>query len=373
MDRVFWQRTTRALWVAAFITAVVLAIMYLTPIVYPFVLGWLLAYLLNPLINWLQRRARFPRWLAVISTLLVAVGLISGIATALVSRIVNEIIYLSGKVDTTIAWWGETIQKLMERKEIQNLTNHITEFYEKHPEMEETIKTNAAESTTVITDALSQAASFFFNFLIRMIYSLPTFAMISVIVVMAAFFMSKDWYRYTTRVNSWFPTKIRRMTFIVTTNVQKALFGYIRTQLIIISITAVLIIIGLLILRVPYAVTIGLLIGLVDLLPYLGVGLVFVPWIIYVFFYGDVSLGIGLSVLFIVIVTARQIIEPKVLASSVGMEPLPMLISMFVGLKLFGVLGLIIGPVALVVLTAFQKADVFRDTYYFIKYGQRRK
>ena len=60
------------------------------------------------------------------------------------------------------------------------------------------------------------------------------------------------------------------------------------------------------------------------------------------------TLGIGLSILYGVILVARQTLEPKVLASSVGLEALPTLISMFVGLKLFGVLGLIIGPVSLV-------------------------
>ena len=72
-----------------------------------------------------------------------------------------------------------------------------------------------------------------------------------------------------------------------------------------------------------------------------------VPWILYVFFaQGNIVLGIGLSVLYGVIVIARQIMEPKVLASSVGLDPLATLIAMFVGLKLFGLLGLIVGPVS---------------------------
>ena len=95
-----------------------------------------------------------------------------------------------------------------------------------------------------------------------------------------------------------------------------------RAQLILVSLTALVVIIGLLVLRVDYAITIGLLTGLADLMPYLGTGAVMVPWILYVFFaQGNIVLGIGLSVLYGVIVIARQIMEPKVLASSVGLRP----------------------------------------------------
>ncbi|MNR42056.1 hypothetical protein D3C85_1605290 [compost metagenome] len=80
-------------------------------------------------------------------------------------------------------------------------------------------------------------------------------------------------------------------------------------------------------------------------------------------------LGIGLSVLYGIIVIARQIMEPKVLASSVGLDPLATLIAMFVGLKLFGLLGLIVGPVSLILITAFYRARIFHDIASYIHKG----
>lgn len=139
-----------------------------------------------------------------------------------------------------------------------------------------------------------------------------------------------------------------------------------------ISITAFIVLIGLLILGVESAFTYALLIGLVDLLPYLGVGTIMIPWLIYAFATGDMTLGIGLSVLYGIILVARQLIEPKVLASSVGLDPLPTLIAMFAGLKLFGVLGLIVGPVTLVVLGAAFRAGVVRDLRNYILHGRLR-
>jgi len=132
-------------------------------------------------------------------------------------------------------------------------------------------------------------------------------------------------------------------------------------------ITAAIVIIGLLIMLVEYAITIGLLTGLVDLLPYLGTGTVFIPWIVYLFFKGNYSMVIGLSILYAVVLIFRQIIEPKVVAESVGLDPLLTLVALFVGLQLFGFLGLIIGPVSLVLINALVKANVFTDVWKYVR------
>src|SRR5699024_12124721 len=79
-------------------------------------------------------------------------------------------------------------------------------------------------------------------------------------------------------------------------------------------------------------------------LPIFGAILIFLPWIIYNFTTGDFTLGIGLSILYGLIVAQRQFIKPKILSSSIGISPLATLFTMFVGFKLIGVIGIVIGP-----------------------------
>lgn len=122
----------------------------------------------------------------------------------------------------------------------------------------------------------------------------------------------------------------------------------------------------MLILRVEYAITIALIIGIVDVLPYLGTGLVFVPWIIYAAISGETHFAIGLSVLYIVVLVQRQVMEPKLLSSNIGLDPLATLIALFVGFKLIGFLGLIVGPVLLVIGRTLHHAGVFQDIWNFI-------
>jgi sporulation integral membrane protein YtvI len=187
--------------------------------------------------------------------------------------------------------------------------------------------------------------------------------------LLAAFFISKDWYKLLARIASYFSENVKAATRTIWGDLQKALFGYIRAQLILITITAIVVLIGLIILNVKYAVLISFLIGLCDLLPYLGTGTFMIPWIVFVFIEHNLYLGFGLTILYSIILIARQIFEPKVLASSVGLDAFSTLISMFIGLKLFGLIGLVVGPVTLIVLTAFHKANVFRDIRNYIKRG----
>jgi len=372
LDRVLVQRLLRALWVAFFIVAIVFLLRYVTPLVYPFLLGWFIAYLLNPPVNFLQRRARFPRWLAVLVSLTVFTAALLGIVYGLVSKVVAEVLSVSRSLDGTIQWWQDWFEQFVARPDIQELVGWLNTFYEENPDYHESINTNLSQTAARLAETGSQLIAGFFAGLVSFISSLPALATISVIVLMAAFFIGKDWYRLVTRINGWFPSRVRRTTFVIWMDLQRALGGYVRAQLLLVSVTAAFVITGLFVLRVEYALTIGLLIGFVDLLPYFGVGAVFVPWIVYTFLYGNVGLGIGLSVLFAIILVARQMLEPKVLASNVGMDPLPTLISMFVGLKLFGVLGIIIGPILTVMLLAFHRAGVFGDIRHYVLHGKRR-
>lgn len=90
------------------------------------------------------------------------------------------------------------------------------------------------------------------------------------------------------------------------------------------------------------------------------------PWIIYTFTTGNISFAVGLSVLYLVVIVQRQIMEPKILSSSIGLDPLATLIALFVGFKLIGFLGLIVGPILLVIIRTLHSAGVFTDIKNFI-------
>lgn len=368
MERPLVGKLLRGLWVSVMIIVSIIAIYFVVPLIYPFLIGWFIAYLLNPLVNLLERKGRMHRWLAVSLGLLIFLSVLSGLITLVIFRIANEIHRLSVFINNNYDQWLTDISTLISSDMMQRWVDQISEFYKQFGDqgtVDLGINSIGGKLAVAVTSILQQLTEYMINF----ITTLPNIAVGLIIAFIATFFISKDWYRIRRWSGNLMSSQVKDSVGAIWIDLRKALFGFLKAQFILISITACFVIIGLFLLRVDYAVSIGLLIGLVDLMPYLGTGAVFVPWIIVILIKGNYAFAIGLSVLYGVILIARQLSEPKVLSSSIGLNPLVTLIGVFVGLKLFGVLGLIIGPIGLVLGFAFHRADVFRDIRRYIVHG----
>ncbi|MFD2671643.1 sporulation integral membrane protein YtvI [Marinicrinis sediminis] len=364
-----WKIILRALWVAIVIVGTFLFLYWVIPLIYPFVFGWLIAYLINPVVKFLQKKAKFPRWLGTTTGLLLFLGIISGFIALFASKIAIEIGKFAAVINDNLDNWRKEFISFIESDRIQNAINQISTFFEQNEDIQGTFTDNLNSAGKQITSKVSELITNTINILVQFLLSLPNMAVIILISLLAAFFISKDWDKLSSRTSAWLPESVRAPTMKVWTNLNKALFGYLRAQLVMISITAIFVTVGLLILNVEYAISIGLFIGFVDLLPYLGTGAVMIPWIIYEFIQGDVPLGIGLSIVYGIVLVTRSLIEPKVLASSIGLDPLATLLFMVLGLNLFGAVGLIIGPVTLMLLLTFHRVHIFRTLKEYILYG----
>ncbi len=366
-----WYRimqVARFLFVLLIVWAGYYILFYGLKLLYPFLIGLLIAYMINRPVNFLERKAKFPRWLSVLTNLIFFIGIFITILTILIAKIVIEI----GRLIEMIPLYKDKLknyfQEFIANDVVINFYEQISRFVETvNDRYREQIDQNIDQGLKAIADGGSDLVINILTTIKNIISSIPGAATVLVISVLAAFFISKDFYKLKEKVRQWVPVKIHGRTKDVLHDLRLALFGFIKAQLTLISITAAIVIVGLLILRVEYAVTIGLISGLVDLLPYLGTGTVFVPWIVYVFFTGNYSLVIGLSILYGVVILQRQLMEPKILATNVGLDPLITLIALFVGLQLLGFIGLIIGPVTIVVYNALYRTGVFKDIWTYIK------
>lgn len=362
-----WQQLLRALLVVLLIAVAVSIVYFVTPLIYPFIIGWLLAYILNPSVSFMERKWKLPRWLAVTVALLVILAIIVTLVTLLITQLVIEIADLTVKMPIYIQQLSDYFSRFLTEDFYLGIVDRFTSFYEDLDENYKTkINEKVGETAETVSSSLTKVVVAFLGGIGAFLGAIPNTVTVLVIAIMAAFFLAKDWTKLVSHSKAIVPSGIQKSGLTVVNDLKSALGGFVKAQFTLISITAVVVIIGLLVLRVDYAFTIGLLTGLVDILPYLGTGLVFVPWIVYLIFVGNMKLAIGLGILYGIIMIARQILEPRILASSVGLDPLLTLIALFVGLQLFGFLGLIIGPVVIVVIMALKKANVFRDIKNFI-------
>ena len=176
---------------------------------------------------------------------------------------------------------------------------------------------------------------------------MPNVILSVVLTVISTFFISQDYERVLAFLKSCLPASVRdRVGETVVTGVdsiRKILGSYILIMIMSFGELSV----GFLLLGVPYAVGIALLVAVIDIMPVLGTGLVLIPWAIIAAVLGSYKMAIGVAVLYIVMLAVRNVVEPKLVGSQMGLHPLVTLIAMFMGLQLFGLAGLFGFPIAL--------------------------
>ncbi|MXQ54115.1 sporulation integral membrane protein YtvI [Shimazuella alba] len=360
--------TFRSVLVISITIIVYYLLQFSIPLLYPFLIGWVIAMLMEPIILLLERKCKIPRLLGSFLVLFLLLSLLLTLVIFLIAGIVVELTNLAQKLPS---FFNDLGQLLFEKFVQQNtFINHILDtiqmYLQKNPTQQASIQATIQENisaltkqgTMLITDIISGIGTFLGN--------LPYLITVMVFITLATFFISLKWPRINARLEKIIPDHIRTVGGTVFHDLKKALVGFIGAQLTLITISAVIMYIGLLILQVPYAISIAIIIGIVDLLPYLGVGAVLVPWIIYLFFIGNIHLAIGLSIVYLIILITRQSIEPKLVATSIGLDPLVTLIALFIGLNLLGVLGFIVGPTVAVIIIALHKARIFQDIWRYI-------
>ena len=132
-------------------------------------------------------------------------------------------------------------------------------------------------------------------------------------------------------------------------NIGRAGGRYLKAQGEIMLVVGLVCVLGLWILGNPHFLLWGLLIGFLDALPVLGVGIVLIPWALLWLIRGNYWLALGYLILFLVADLVRQFLEPKILGKEIGLHPALMLASVYGGIFLYGVAGFVLGPVTVLI------------------------
>ncbi|MDD3022739.1 MAG: sporulation integral membrane protein YtvI [Syntrophomonadaceae bacterium] len=315
----------------------------------PFIFAMLMAVLIEPLVNMFEKKTRLNRsWSVVFSLLLVVGGFISCL-TLLISRIINDMSRISPLV---LAYTDQASKKML------SALSDFKLFYlqlDLSPQVENTIQNQAEMGIKLVSSLMEDTI----NALVRAMAMLPGMVVFLMIATVATFFIIKDRAMVRTFIMQFIPTGARSKTREVVAELLRALTGFIKAYSILISVTSIITMISLKILGVDYIVTIGIIVGLMDILPILGPGAFFIPWIAWHFTMGSLSMGVSLLVVYLLISIVRQFLEPKIVGENIGLHPLATLISLYVGLQLGGVGGMILGPVLLVIIIASYRAGLF--------------
>jgi len=318
----------------------------LFPYFMPFITALAVALIMEPLVKPLRKLfKRMPGGKA-LATLL-AMAAIYGLALFLLfllSRgIIRDLITLARNmpdIAKSITSEGQLLIDSLQKSLADFLPESFSTLFS--TSLNELVRTLTSFATT-ITGNLAGGA-------ITAAISLPMFLFAVMLTVVGTFWLSYDKERIFAFFRKIFPVSVVSGASALKSGVFISLIGQLKTQATLALILAVILTAGLFILRVDFWLLFGLLLGVMELLPIIGSGLVLAPWGIISLINGDTFLGAGLLALFLAVTLIRNTVEPRIMSRQLGIYPLAAMMSMYAGLKLMGLVGLIIGPFILSVL-----------------------
>ena len=339
------------------ITVVVVALCYvLASYVMPLLLAILISTAMEPLVRMLSGtnrsgekvRGGLPRKVAVLLVMLIVFTLLITVGFFIIQGVVSELISLAESLPAKIPQWMESLDQLGQQISaqfpiistenlasiIQSLSGHLTESI-----------------TTIAASAVSFATQ------------MPAIILFIVFTIMSTYFFSVSRFSIMRNLKRQLPQSWQDTAQHLYGTLAKALFGWLKAQFIILCCMFLVMFIGFTILNVHYALLIALGIAVMDALPILGSGLVMIPWIGYQLFFGSLPMGIGLAVVYVLLIFTRQSIEPRVVGGQFGLPPLWTMCAMYAGFRLFGFIGLFLGPLTLLLMYNVAKMYLQKRTY----------
>lgn len=331
-------------YVAVILGLIFLGFKYVLPLLMPFLLAFIFSVLLKTPAEFLSRKLRINRRL--VSTVLVTLlFILLAVLTLLVGSELFSFARTSvSQFNTVIIPTVESLTETASRWTSRLDPNVVSVLDGLVNSVLLSLRSKVAEiSTRLVTGIMSSLPSSFLNVLF---------------MIIATYFISLDFgllkWAVARRIKEEDYNKI-----IAGLDYCKATVGrMLRSYVLIMFITALEQSIGLTILGVEYSVLIAMAIAVFDILPVVGSGTIMLPWAVISLITGDIKRGIGLLVLYVIITVIRQIIEPRIVGDHVGLHPLLTLMCMFVGLRIFGGLGLLGLPILCAVLVGLERDGV---------------
>lgn len=319
----------------------------------PFVVGWLIALLANPLVRFMERRLKMVRRHSSMLIIITAIALVVVGGYFALAAIVRE---LYGFITMLPNIYGSFLQDLEEIRE--NLQGVSARF-------PLPLREGAANLTDSLTEALGDLIGAVGKPTVAaagtVARNIPNALIHVIFAILSAYFFIAERDKIVQAVRERIPDWIREKWHFITEKFRKAIGGYFKAQFKIMGVVALILFVGFLILRIHYAILLAVLIAVLDFLPFFGTGTALIPWAVLKVLSADYQFAVGLIIIYLVSQLVRQVIQPKIVGDSIGLNPLSTLFFMFIGYKVSNIFGMIIAvPIGMILVSLYQ-AGAFGD------------
>ncbi len=333
---------------------IVCGIIFLVPrfvaFFWPFIVGWIIAMIANPLVRFLERKLKLVRKHGTAIVIVFVLAIVISLLYLLVYVLIKQGASFAANFEDLYANASGTIQGT-----INDLKNKYSILPSGMVDM--IIHKGGVLINHFINDISGNG--FTFSDASMVVKSVAEGLLMTIITILLSYFLTAERDNilkiYVRNVSSGFKSAYE----MIVGNVVAALGGYFKAQFKIMCCVFVVQAIGLLILGVDYAILFALIIAFVDFLPVFGAGAIIWPWCVYELLCGRYFMAIFLFAIYLICQLIRQVLQPKMVADCVGLSPLSTLFYMFVGYRISGVIGMIIGIPVGMIITTFYKNGLF--------------
>lgn len=317
----------------------------------PFVIGWIIAMIANPLVRMLERRLKVARKH---TSMVIIIGVLAVIIVA--------IYFLGVKIgEETRSFLEQAPEMYSEfREEFQDAGKNLESIISELPQnIQESLEEAQKDIGDITGRAVGKISQFTVDKAGTFARNIPGILISIIFSILSAYFFIADRDRILEFGRNHTPQIIQEKWRMMAESFKMVFGGYFKAQFKIMAVIGVILFIGMLVLKVRFAILVAILVAFLDMLPFLGTGTVLIPWAVFKLLSGDIRYAVGLVILYLVTQLVRRIIEPKLVGDSIGMNPLATLIFMYIGYRVGGVLGMILAvPIGAIVLN-FYKAGTF--------------
>ncbi len=324
---------------AAISLAAVLAFKYLLP----FVLALLIALMVWPLVDWLAKY-RVNRMLSSVLCLSVFFLASGFLITLLIIQTSQDLLGLAAEIPAILEDSSGAFNKLL--GQAQQVYHFIPSNLA--PYVDEAVTQLASKGMAFAQDAAA--------WLLSGLSKMPGFLLVLIFAVLSSYIITLDMSKYTRQMASHLDRITRRRIQTVLEEMTRAMGKYLKALLILVGITFSITLLGMTLIGVDYALVGSFIIAIADLLPVLGPGAIFIPWVIWLLVMGETTKGLLMLGLYAFIFVFRQAVQPKVLSDTMELPALPLLIALWIGLTQFGISGLLLAPFVLVLYQSIDKS-----------------
>ncbi len=341
----------RALLCALALLFIVLAVPFLFRVLSPFIIALPIAAMLQPLIRFCQKKLHFKRGLAVGIWVTLVCALAFLIIYWFISFAVGQIIGAAKNAPAIVQTITGALQTAAEK---------LLSASDRMPDtISESIRTALSSTITVLSNTITGFARDFLGGTVNVAAGLPNALIYANFLILGVYFLTSRYESLRDVLRRRRDDSSSESVNVLRKTAGKGIVGYLRMQLIFALIHLLVSWIYLQSFGIPYAVLLALLASMLELIPLFGCGLLYVPWAILAFVVGDASaawIALGMYCAWSII---RRFVEPKMISSNIGLSPLLSLVGMFVGMRLGGVWGLILGPIAMLIVVAAVHGRLF--------------